>query len=274
MDPTKYVSLSDMAQDPITINRDYTFLQNLQRELALGKMDTKNKLNLPERGLANGGHAKNRGVKRTRSGVPITQLPKFMDRARQNKSGWNKKLNCYMWSIEWDLWDPVGAKRSVVLARHSETITVQACLDEILLAENKTVQTPRVFLKLQNSNQRLVELKLDELLGTQLVDRPIIEFPSLVCVSGDLPDMYEQESESDSSSSESSSDSSSESESEAEPETEPQLDETPVEDPRVSYDINDISDDSDAPLEESSKQETCNNTNQPETNPSVPEDLP
>lgn len=257
------------------MNRDYTFLQSVKRELSLGKRDTKEKLNLPNRhGGPNGRFAGRSGpgtgaVKRTRTGILVTQLPKFMDRARQNRSGWNKKLNCYMWTTEWHIVPSIGKEdNSTRILKQAETSTIQECLEEVAPGISSDAL---VYLKWQNSNNRLVKLELQGTLGAQLKDKEIIEFPSFVVASlaEELPDMYKKEesetsSDSDSDSSSESSDSESDSDADSDDDTETNTATTTenIDQGYINtvpdYNINDISDDdSESPPEETSSKRPC-----------------
>uniref|UniRef100_A0A060TDP2 ARAD1D01848p n=1 Tax=Blastobotrys adeninivorans TaxID=409370 RepID=A0A060TDP2_BLAAD len=95
VDPTAYVPRTLYKEE--NLNRDYRFLQQLGRTVELGREESK------DRGLRRAAPAtgpRSSGSVMVRGGVKVRTLPKGMQRARMNKSGWNAKKKRYYWTLE------------------------------------------------------------------------------------------------------------------------------------------------------------------------------
>ncbi|ANB11536.1 Bcd1p [Sugiyamaella lignohabitans] len=108
VDPAKYFSRHDIAASPAIINRDYSFLQTLDRELVLGKRTVSEVLtasNSGKRSRQQQIQQRRRGGQRSDerlvNGIRVKQLPQGMQRSISNKSGWNNKRKKYFWTVEW-----------------------------------------------------------------------------------------------------------------------------------------------------------------------------
>ncbi|KAA8905040.1 hypothetical protein TRICI_005368 [Trichomonascus ciferrii] len=212
-DPTKYVGKGEFSEH--TINRDYNFLQRLGRGVQVTKNDVGDK-----------------GLKRTRkrhvpemvkkNGVNIKVLPLGMRRAIWNKSGYNSKRKRFIWTLEWiqyslesDKWQ----KREQIKSGFDGTP-----IEELVTRTfGEQSQPYEVYLKkigCPANRQKIIKLDKTKPLNEELLDRTVIEFPTLYLIQSHSelpPDLYD---DNDGSSSSSDSDSDSESESDSSSESE------------------------------------------------------
>lgn len=124
VDQTQFISKKLLGDSSLHMNRDYNFLMKLGRDIQLGKQDVKtNAKNVFKRNFQNN----NRNTKRFKTGgedderfeiikkvypnnpptsirrnnTLVIQLPPGMSRATSNKSGFDKKLSTFTWTVEW-----------------------------------------------------------------------------------------------------------------------------------------------------------------------------
>ncbi|ODQ81756.1 hypothetical protein BABINDRAFT_159997 [Babjeviella inositovora NRRL Y-12698] len=109
VDPTKYTPKHTL--DETHLHRDYNFLLLIGRKIDVGKTDVLNnarnifKNNAAKRQRLTDGRPKESSEPETvrRRNVNVIQLPHGMQRAAQNKSGFDKKAQRYMWTVKWVL---------------------------------------------------------------------------------------------------------------------------------------------------------------------------
>lgn len=230
VDPTRYIKRSELLSDVHSLNRDYNFLQRVDRQIHVAVNELEDKMPRPKKrglGMAQNNGNKRRNISETRkvivrNGVNIHQLPDGMSRATNNRTGWMGKKNKFFgWTIEWVLWEE-GTKSEKL----SHGIAESAILAEAgtrSLAQ-KTAETSYCFylqkVPAPANRPGLIELDGAKTLHDNLQARYVIEFPTIhVVPSGQsLPLGYtlvDADDSSDSESESASSDSSDDSESDS-----------------------------------------------------------
>lgn len=119
--PTNYVSSGTLKdaddekhENNYLVQRDYNFLTNIKRQLEIEKLDGKKRnRHTLQNTLNNNSRHVNAGIKRARleeechrvirRGVNCLLLPRGMQRSTLNKSKWDKKLDLFVWTVEWIL---------------------------------------------------------------------------------------------------------------------------------------------------------------------------
>ncbi|ODV96802.1 hypothetical protein PACTADRAFT_48614 [Pachysolen tannophilus NRRL Y-2460] len=140
VDPTSYKAKQELQDSDV--NRDYNFLMGLGRKIDIGKADSgktkpllsyNNSYNNRKRtysgrnnvdGVDHHFFGKNSMVKR---GCFVKPLPKGMHRSNVNKTGFDKRKNCFNWTVEWILID----KGNQIL----QTFTSFRCNESLKLIE-------------------------------------------------------------------------------------------------------------------------------------------
>ncbi|CAH2351477.1 box C/D snoRNA protein 1 [[Candida] railenensis] len=139
VDQTKFLGKKELSSTDNHINRDYNFLMNIGRNIDLGKDDIKlNAKNVFKRQFhqrSNNNAGQNNNNKRfkaedidprkylvnkvfpnsppsiiRRNNTLVVQLPTGMSRATSNKTGYDKRLGTFIWTIEWVFIDLDGAE--------------------------------------------------------------------------------------------------------------------------------------------------------------------
>lgn len=128
-DAAKFVPNKELAANPLLINRDYNYLLNFERRVQLGKSDIKSTAKPFFRRQTPQNSAKRRRVETSdrrmnavnikfptqpatslkRENTLVVHVPAGMARSTQNKSGFDKKLSKFTWTVEWVLVDEKGA---------------------------------------------------------------------------------------------------------------------------------------------------------------------
>jgi hypothetical protein len=209
-----------------TINRDYNFLQKLGRGVQVAKTD------VGDKGLK---RTRKRHVSETvkKNGVNIKILPLGMRRATLNKSGYNSKRKRFIWTLEW-------IKYTLESSKWQKTEQIKSGFDATPIEELVTrtfgeqSQPYDVYLKKIDcpaNRQKIIKLDKTKPLNEELLDKTVIEFPTLYLIQSHSelpPDLYDDDDES-SSSSDSDSDSDSDSSSESEDDDDSDSDNEPPE---------------------------------------------
>lgn len=122
VDPTRYLKKSELLSDVHTLNRDYNFLQRMDRQIHVAVNELEDKM--PKRKVRGAGMSQSNKKRKAnnsednrkvivRNGVNIHQLPDGMSRALNNRTGWmGKKTKFFGWTVEWVLWDS-GAQENI-----------------------------------------------------------------------------------------------------------------------------------------------------------------
>lgn len=203
------------------VQRDYNFLTQLDRTLAVKRQDSRQNKVMKRQRVNNGD---GQGVKR---GVNVKYLPKGMQRSNQNKSGWDKKRETFVWSVEFQLMNGNG---ELLETFHSLRVPEETPLKDAihLKIKERMGDVPLwCFLrKVDCSASRPVvkKLDMDKVLADELRGETVIEFPTIIVCDEQIIEGYKEgdenssasdsDGESDSSSDSESSDSDSDSDSE------------------------------------------------------------
>lgn len=132
LDPTKYQSRDSLLSSAHLLDRDYNFIQRIDRKFHVSLNVISDKMKQPKRKRAGGpsrGNGRNFNNKRPRNlpngpdsgpaqffnkslttinGVNIYQLPPSLSRALQNRTGYSgKKTKYWAWSVEWLYKEPL-----------------------------------------------------------------------------------------------------------------------------------------------------------------------
>ncbi|CAK7901731.1 hypothetical protein CAAN3_05S07272 [[Candida] anglica] len=301
VDQTKFLAKKTLSSDDAHINRDYNFLLQVGRKIHVGKDDVKsNARNVFKRQFRNGSNNNNNGSnnKRQKPQTPsvdprtflvnkvfpnepttavkrhntlVVQLPPGMSRAASNKSGYDKKMGSFIWTIEWVYIDNSGEETTRFLSyRLKEGLLLREAVPLNILnkatstSENgdKSVDIDRNELRFyldnvldkgkRKTSKSILKLRADVSISEALTDMVVLEFPTIYVTRNEetwkefvSENQLEQDHSEDDSSSESesetdsSSDESSSEESESEDEG-PEVESTKESDfvPQVVIDTN------------------------------------
>ena len=103
--PASYLKSSELAT-PASIDRDYNFITKVQRDIEKAEDD------VADRGITFVAPRNSRNPHASKSkleieyetcGVTIIKAPVGLTRSKQNKTHWDKRHNCVMWTVEWVL---------------------------------------------------------------------------------------------------------------------------------------------------------------------------
>ncbi|EGW32950.1 uncharacterized protein SPAPADRAFT_60289 [Spathaspora passalidarum NRRL Y-27907] len=251
-DPTQYIPRTEFAQSDL--NRDYNFLNKVDRSIQLGKGDVLSSAkNVFKRST---GAATQRQFKRFKGGdkreelvgkmfpdpktsikrknTLVVHLPPGMARSNQNKTGYDKKMNSFIWTIEWIYLNDSQELARFISYRLKESLVLRDAVPMNIINSSGAVDKNelRFYLKNEIKKDTVIELNADGTLSDVLEDKILLEFATIYITVGEqLQDKVISEKEayvdaeepsSDESSSEGSSsdnDSSEESESESESES-------------------------------------------------------
>lgn len=229
-EPTKYVSKSELKQadtedeQNLLVQRDYNFLIGMNRKLDVLKKDgkAKNKRALYSSNYnSSKRHHSIRDDETTepqvnkviRRGVQCLLLPKGMLRSLQNKSKWDKPLDCFVWSLEWCILQP-DSKFAHTSHRNKETDSLVGCVgksvfdkicDVFQLEEDSNVESSkqtrsdrllssglRFYTKwfpkdtsIMMDSKKLIRLDPSKCIGELFRDKTVIEFPTVYVAKDD-----------------------------------------------------------------------------------------
>lgn len=227
VDPTRYLRRSELLSDVHTLNRDYNFLQRVNRQIHVAMNDLDSKMpRAKKRGAGmnqpNAKRSRNDGGKGSgviiKNGVNIHQLPGGMSRAMINRTGWMGKKNKFFgWTVEWVLWESAdkmdSSEESKKVSHGISESTILAEAASRLISEKKEEPCRYFLLKIpgQANRPKLIELDGLKSLHDNLVDKSVIEFPTIHVVAPNLgiPKRYSLLEESSASEGDSDSDDSS-----------------------------------------------------------------
>lgn len=202
VDPTRYIKRSELLSDVHSLNRDYNFLQRVDRQIHVAVNELEYRMPRPKKrglGMAQNNSNKRRNVSDTRrvivrNGVNIHQLPDGMSRAASNRTGWMGKKNKFFgWTIEWISWEEGTESRKLSHGIAESAILAEAASRSL---PQKTAETSYCFylqkVPAPANRPELVELDGAKSLHDNLQKRYVIEFPTIhVVPSGQsLPSGY------------------------------------------------------------------------------------
>lgn len=217
VDPTKFVPNKDLSSSPALVNRDYNYLLNFERKVSLGKADIKtNARNIFKRNFAASNPNKrpkpnpetvdpridqvNRvfpndpQISIKRENTLIIHLPSGMSRASQNKSGFDKKAESYIWTVEWLPVDSSGnARKSFISFRLKEGTILRDSvpinvLQNAVPDEHFTKEKLHFYLEncinTSSKGRSIIKLNPERTLGFALADKVVLEYPK-ICITFD-----------------------------------------------------------------------------------------
>jgi hypothetical protein len=103
--PAAYLKSSELAT-PASIDRDYNFITKLQRGIEQADDDVAERgiTLVPARNGKNAHAGKSKlEVEYEACSVTVVKAPVGLTRSKQNKTHWDKRHNCVMWTVEWVL---------------------------------------------------------------------------------------------------------------------------------------------------------------------------
>ncbi|CUM64024.1 uncharacterized protein PRCAT00001612001 [Priceomyces carsonii] len=215
IDQTKFISKSNLSRDSVTINRDYNFLLDVSRKIQLGKNDVKaNAKNVFKRqpiakySLLNNKRSKgplsnekndtmiaavyraypnNPLVNFKRQNTLIIQVPSGMSRSTSNKSGYDKRLGTYIWTIEWVL---LGSNKEEICRfisyRLKETLSLKDAVPLNIINRTEpesAIEKRSLHFYLENvvntrDPRTFISLSRDSKIIDALKNKIIIEYPT------------------------------------------------------------------------------------------------
>lgn len=221
VDQTRFISKKNLSSDIVHINRDYNFLLNLDRTLKVGKEDVKqNAKNIfkrvnhgPQRGskrIKNSDqiiedprltkvhkiytHSPNTVIKR--QNTLIIQVPVGMSRAASNKTGYDKKLSSFTWTIEWILIGEDGEEIMKFLSyRLKEHLILEESIPLNILNNSKVgkeILKENLRFYLNNvvhsgkGKRSLIQLENSKQIGENLKDKIVLEYPTIYVTLNDM----------------------------------------------------------------------------------------
>lgn len=243
VDQSRFIAKKDLSETPVHINRDYNFLIKMGRDIQVGKTDIKNsaknvfkrpnnsnasrrkkfkpdtaidpRLEMINQIFQNTTHA----IKRMNTLVIL--LPEGMSRSSNNKTGYDKKLQTFTWSVQWIFTDEEGQVLKDFLSyRINEALTIKEAVPmSVLTGVRETVQQDDLKFYLQNivrldgHTQTYIPLDLNIPLCEALKDTAVLEYPTIHVSLKEYSDLIDKERAYTQKPAESSSDSESDSDS-------------------------------------------------------------
>lgn len=243
VDSNRYLNRDELAADPVHLNRDYNFLTLVDRLIQVGKEDiTKSAKNVFKRTRSQHHNTNNKRQRRNeeednkdkriaavqkvflnnpssivkRENTLVVQLPMGMSRSNSNKTGYDKKLNAFVWTIEWIVLNDEGKQVSKFISyRLKETLVLEDAVPMNIINNKFPEDVEKHQLKFYLHNvifkDKLIELNSKDTLSTVLRDKIVLEYPTIYIAANDeqikekIADIGEiyglQESDSDESSS-------------------------------------------------------------------------
>lgn len=254
VDPTEFVSRDAIAKDAVHLQRDYRYLTQFKRELEVTKDDLRQRT----RKVFKKAHSQSGGqlwqqakrmqqdprvvdvqrvfphaqVSTKRQNTLVVNVAPGMARSQSNKSGYDKKLGQFVWTIEWVVLGGDGAeiKRFTSFRIREATLLSQAVPIHVVRqnAPDFCTEKPVQFYLENVINKKLIKLSDDTPLLEALQDRVVLEYPTIYLASPETTLPKALDTGDDSSSEESSDDSSDDSDSsDSESDDEPP-EETPI----------------------------------------------
>ncbi|CAK9439573.1 uncharacterized protein LODBEIA_P36730 [Lodderomyces beijingensis] len=211
VDVSRFIKQDDLASDPIHLNRDYNLLQSFDRAIDLSKKDIRqNARNILKRSRneiqqsrkrfrrpGEGDDPRKKSVLKVfphdpammvkRENTLVIQVPSGMQRASSNKSGYDKKSNCFVWTIEWIFVGSNGKELALFTTyRSKENLTLQDLvpkhiLDSHGMMNGKEGSQLGFYLKnaLNTPKNSVLVLEPGSTLSSALKDKIVLEYPTI-----------------------------------------------------------------------------------------------
>lgn len=224
VDQTKFIPKNELTEDSGYINRDYNFLLNFGRNIQLSKTDIKsNAKNIFKRqynnnynnnnnrnskrfkanseqeedqriAIVNNAYSNNPPTSIKRNNTLVIQLPQGMSRSSSNKSGYDKKLQSFTWTVEWVLIDTNGdIKKTFLSYRLKEHLSLKDAVPMNILNNtipeeeegNNRIEKNQLSFYLENvvnfnkPNKSIIQISPEDLISVALKDKIVLEFPTI-----------------------------------------------------------------------------------------------
>ena len=225
VDQSKFVPKKILSQDESHINRDYNFLMNVGRQIHVGKGDIKSSAkNVFKRQFGGGNQNKNKRFKGNnvdsqeavdtriecvkkaflqepttvikRNNTMIIQLPPGMSRATSNKTGYDKKVGSFIWTVEWVVIDDAGNEKDRFISyRLKEHLLLRDAVPMNILSNAVSVNgegdSARNIDKEQlhfylanvvgndNTKDSILHLNEADLISDALTNKIVLEYPTI-----------------------------------------------------------------------------------------------
>ena len=208
IDPSKFIPKQSISEDSVHLKRDYNFLVDFERNIHVKKADIKaNARNLFKKPVQTGTnkrfkkdttndvrmekvtrvfpHEPQTVVKR--QNTMVVQVPQGMSRSLSNKSGYDKKLGTFVWTVEWILLDRDGMEVLRFLSyRLKELLILDESVPLNILSQQQfefEKSSLRFYLDnvLSNTKQEKSVIELVNLvsLAENLKDKVVLEYPTI-----------------------------------------------------------------------------------------------
>lgn len=201
IDNTKFIPKKELSDSTLHLNRDYNFLMKLNRDITVNKTDLRtNAKNMFKR--TNNSYNRNRNNKRLkvpddprlpivqeiypnpqtmikRENVLVILLPDGMSRAVSNKTGYDKKLQNFTWTIQW-IFEGKDLKKDFISYRINENLSLIDAFPLNVL--NIDVQKADLKFYLENvitTNDKFIKLDGKETISNCLKDTIVLEYPTI-----------------------------------------------------------------------------------------------
>ncbi|RCK66818.1 Box C/D snoRNA protein 1 [Candida viswanathii] len=216
VDSNRYLNREELAADPVHLNRDYNFLTRVDRQIEVAKEDiTKSAKNVFKRTKFPHHHQANKRQRRNdedtkdkriaavekvflnnpttmvkRENTLVVQLPLGMSRSNSNKTGYDKKLNSFVWTIEWVVLDDKGEQVfKFVSYRLKEGLVLQDAVPMNIVNNKFPNEVDKTQLKFYLHNvilkEKLIKLDSKETLSAALKDKIVLEYPTIYIAAND-----------------------------------------------------------------------------------------
>lgn len=246
VDVTKFLPKKQLASDDALVNRDYNFLMKMGRKIAVGKDDVKGSAKNvfkrqfqgrqnnqqkrfkedtidPRTYLVNKVFPNNPPTVLRRNNTLTIQLPPGMSRAASNKTGYDKKMGGFIWTVEWVFIDSDGQERARFLSyRLKEGTPLVEAVPMLILsrAVESELNKSDLFFYLDSvlsKSKHVIALEPQSLISEALTDKVVLEFPTIYVTRSEstLRNRLETGADESSSDSDSESDETSESDSDS-----------------------------------------------------------
>lgn len=201
IDNTKFVPKKELSDSTLHLNRDYNFLMKLNRDITVNKTDLRaNAKNMFKRN--NNSYNRNRNNKRLkvpddprldivqqiypnpqtvikRENVLVINLPDGMSRSISNKTGYDKKLQNFTWTIQW-IFEGQDLKKDFISYRISENLKlVDAFPVNVLNVELKKEDLKFYLENVITINDKYIQLNGDTSISECLKDTIVLEYPTI-----------------------------------------------------------------------------------------------
>ncbi|KAI5952348.1 BCD1 [Candida jiufengensis] len=218
VDNTKFIKQEELSQNSVHLNRDYNFLLQVDRKIHLSKEDLKTNAkhifkrsrndlqpnrkrfkkstedSTDQRKIAVDKTFNDPQTKIIRENTMVIQLPTGMQRASSNKTGYDKKSNTFVWTIEWKLLANSGKELTTFTSfRLKENLILKDSIPMNILNNHewKDKNNLKFYIKnvLNTPKDSVIELDENATIGSALKDKIVLEYPTIYVTQG--PDVLQ-----------------------------------------------------------------------------------